>query len=365
MFLRPSAAKQTTVTEGTGTLALIPNAGDTRSLQLALGTGPVKGRFMLRGNGYYEQFRGTFTAPGTLARDEVIISSNSNNLVSIPPGTTDVYILDYANFVLDKFSTDKTLANADGTNTLVFTGAVAKTLTFPASANLLPDFWVLVRNDGTAILTLAPNGADTIADTTLLPGEAAYLYYDTTWKLLHIGRPAMVKLATLTASSSASLVFTGVSNAYKDYIFVMRDIRPATDNVDLYCQLSSDGGANWIAGDYTTLGDFANTSTGSAGGFWSSTTSIFYPIKASGATLSNDATFGKASGILRINDMGLVADQSMFSSYEYKRQGLDYIYAGNNGGGYKATLKSAKNAVRFTLSSGNIASGTIEVYGVK
>lgn len=218
-FARPSAAKQTTVTQGTGTLTLIANSGDTRSLQQALGSGPVKGRFMLRGNGYFEMFRGTYTAPSTLTRDETIISSNSNTPVNIPPGTTDVYLLDYAQYLLDKFSTSRTLTNADATNSLIFTGSSAANLTLPASAALLPDFWNFVRNDGTAILTLVPNGADTIDETLLWPGDCAQIYYDTTWRMVRFQRRVPGFIATRTTNLSQ----TGSTTAKVTYNVTTRN----------------------------------------------------------------------------------------------------------------------------------------------
>lgn len=180
-FIRPSAAKQTTQTTGTGTLALIANSGDTRSFQQALGAGPIKGRFMLRGQGYYEQFRGTFTAPSTLTRDEVIISSNSNNLVTIPTGTTDVYLLDYAQFMVDTFTANRTLTNADASNSLIFKGSAFCTLTLPALSSALPDFWNYVKNEGTASFSVACAGSDVndengLGFTWLDPGEDAWIF---------------------------------------------------------------------------------------------------------------------------------------------------------------------------------------------
>lgn len=182
-FLRPSAAKQTSVTTGTGTLALTANAGDTRSLQAVLGSGPTRCRGMLRGNGYFEMFRGTYTAPATLTRDEVIISSNSDNLVSIPPGTTDVYLLDYAHFQTERFSSAKVLTNKDASNSWIFTGASATDITLPAISATLPDFWGFVKNVGTATLSLKGAGADTVDEsgtgTVLIqPTQSAFVFLD-------------------------------------------------------------------------------------------------------------------------------------------------------------------------------------------
>jgi hypothetical protein len=210
-FLRPSATKQTTSSIGTGTLALNVNSGDTRSFQTAMGSGPIKGRFMLRGQGYFEMFRGTFTAPSTLTRDEPLISSNANALVSIPAGTTDVYLLDYAQFVVDSFSGSKTLTNSDIANTWVFTGSGASALTLPAISASLPDFWGFIRNAGTANLTLTAPGSDVIDETgtqtaVFAPNDSGFLYLDTAntkWRIVRGGTKVPTQ-QKLTSGSGAT-----------------------------------------------------------------------------------------------------------------------------------------------------------------
>lgn len=200
-FKRASLAKQTTQTTGTGTLTLIANTGSTRSIQDVLGTSG-RGRFMLAGQGYFEHFRGTFTAPATVTRDETIKSSNADAPVNIPPGTTDVYLLDYAHFVPDRFSGAKTLKNEDASNSWIFTGSAAAALNFPAISTALPDFWGFVKNVGSAVLTLTGNGTDTFdesAATTvaLSPGQSAYVFLDAVgaiWRIIRfqVRRPAFL-----------------------------------------------------------------------------------------------------------------------------------------------------------------------------
>jgi hypothetical protein len=212
-FLRPSATKQTTSSVGTGTLALNVNSGDTRSFQTALGAGPTKCRYMLRGQGYFEMGRGTFTAPSALTRDEPLISSNANALVSIPAGATDVYLLDYAQFVVDSFSgTTKTLTNADVANTWIFTGTSAAVLNLPAISATLPDFWGFIRNAGTVNLTLTAPGTDVIDETgtqtvIFAAGDSGFVYLDTAntkWRIVRTGGSKVASRQILTSGSGAT-----------------------------------------------------------------------------------------------------------------------------------------------------------------
>lgn len=58
-----------------------------------------------------------------------------------------------------------------------------------------------------------------------------------------------MELATvLTASTSATLDYDAMSDAYSEYIFVGSRLDPATDNVDLLMRVSDDGGATWESG---------------------------------------------------------------------------------------------------------------------
>jgi hypothetical protein len=197
-FLRAALAKQTTATIGPGTLTLVANAGDTRSFQQAVGSGPVKVRVMLRGAGYYEHFRGTFTAPSTLTRDEVISSSSSDTLVNIPTSAvSDVYLLDYAQFVNDPFTGNKTLTNKDASNSWIFGGSTAANLTLVGISSALPDFWGFVDNVGTAPLTLVAAGSDTIQDggatgasIVFYPGQSGHVFLDTAAGIWRIARDA-------------------------------------------------------------------------------------------------------------------------------------------------------------------------------
>ena len=222
-FLRKAAVKQTTQTLGYANLVLLPNAGDTRAFQDALGVGPVKCRYMMRGIGFFVHLRGVFTAPDQLTRDEVISSSNGGADVSIPSGTTDVYLLDYEQFVVDPFTATKTLTNKDASNSWVFTHSVAADLNLPALATALPDFWGFLKNGGTADLTLKGNGADTIDESgttsvIFTPGQSAFVFNDTAagkWRISRMGgaakTPTVQKLlsgsgATYTPSAGAKWI---------------------------------------------------------------------------------------------------------------------------------------------------------------
>jgi hypothetical protein len=61
-------------------------------------------------------------------------------------------------------------------------------------------------------------------------------------------------ISSQTASASASISFTsGIDSTYKAYKFVFSNIHPATDDVGLEFNLSTDGGSNYNVTKTTTF----------------------------------------------------------------------------------------------------------------
>lgn len=173
----------------------------------------------------------------------------------------------------------------------------------------------------------------------------------------------MTLLQTLTASTSATLTFTGFSSTYNTYFFEFDGILAATDNVNLEAQLSTDGGSTWLTGSHYWYGaDYWNTSTTTAGGFFTVTSAntIWLLNIANGGQLSNANVF---NGRMRLQNANSSSLYQMFDiDFLFKRTGADYYYGGNGQGLYDSA--GVKNAIKFFMSSGNITSGSIKVYGI-
>ena len=175
------------------------------------------------------------------------------------------------------------------------------------------------------------------------------------------GVGALVLLEQHTASSSATLDFTtAISSTYDDYLIEVLNVLPVTNTVDLVMEVSTDGGSTWdtTSGHYSWEAMRSNTSGSSSSGSTS----------ASGITVSanttdhvqNDANNGGVHGSFR-----LIAPGSAIYKYLFGNVSLYYGSAWVTafiGGRYLQT--AAVNALRFLFSSGDIASGTIRVYGV-
>lgn len=153
-----------------------------------------------------------------------------------------------------------------------------------------------------------------------------------------------VYITEATASSSATLDFTDLT-AYTHYLFVFDKIKPATDAVSLYFRVSTNNGSSYLA-----------TGVYSSG----SLTGQTQVTLTQGGTISSSAD-------------GLTGTVWLFSPYvsaatwvisQFTGRSTSSVTPDSAGGGKHETAAQV-NAVRFLMSSGNIASGKIRVYGVQ
>ncbi|HEX2594697.1 MAG TPA: hypothetical protein VHL34_24555 [Rhizomicrobium sp.] len=175
------------------------------------------------------------------------------------------------------------------------------------------------------------------------------------------GAGATTGLALLeqhTASSSASLNFTtAITSSYDDYLIEFVNIVPATDNALLWMRVSTDGGSTYDSGSNYTY-RYWRLASGTA------------VVSSAGATkiiltdsVGNNGLWG-VIGRLSLYSPGSTSIRKMVNGQ------LAFMQSGGSGaleedmpmGVYDST--TAVNAFQFLFSTGNIASGTIRVYGV-
>ena len=204
-------AKQSTNTIGAGTLVLNAAETNARSFSAAFGASSRRILYMIQFATGYELGLGDFDggSPGSLTRATVLASSNANALVTLAGGTKDVFaVFDPAAREVISISATSTLALADLGNAVVFTGASAATLNLPAVATAPTGSGWMVRNAGTAALTIDPSGAETIngASTLVLQaGQAAFVFDGgTAWECVIAGQA--VNSAVIADSASGASV---------------------------------------------------------------------------------------------------------------------------------------------------------------
>jgi len=216
-------------------------------------------------------------------------------------------------------------------------------------------------DDGSGNYTILTNAGSLGSDKTItIPNETATLATTTATNL-----GGLVKLASSTASSSSELVFDNFvdTSIYSSYYIAVDNIIPATNNVNFrvvfrtggasgadktgtysrgyaYNYLETSSSSSGARADYTDYGVLADN-VGNAGGSVHALQAIgqFFP--------------GNGTNSTPIIQMPLTQRQSSGAVVGYYQNAIivENLYAATG--------------LRFYLGSGNIASGSIHIFGVK
>ena len=175
----------------------------------------------------------------------------------------------------------------------------------------------------------------------------------------------MVLISSQTASSSASISFTtGINSTYKEYQFYFINCRPATDSVNFTFNLSTDAGSNYnVTKTSTFFFGYHNEADNDTGVIYESAQDL---AQSTGEeiivpSLGNDAD-QNASGTLTLFNPSSTTYVKHYIARVNDMSAADYMNDCYKAGYGNTT--SAVDAIRFKMSSGNIADGTILMYGI-
>ncbi len=214
-----------------------------------------------------------------------------------------------------------------------------------AAGDLVLDGLKWPQTDGTANQLLETDGSGQLSFVTVSAGSG-------TWS----------ELATATASSSASVEFTGFSTSYRQYLVIFSDVKPATNATDLLFTVSTDSGSSYVSSGYAYFqtGRYAGTTTEYLA---NSTSFAQIPLNI---TSTNNLKLGSAnnetcSGKINFSheDSDFVMRSSLFAAGPTAGRAANTETVGTAGAAVNGV-----NGIKFALSSGNIASGTFTLYGL-
>ena len=173
------------------------------------------------------------------------------------------------------------------------------------------------------------------------------------------------KLSTLTASSSATLDFTSsIDSTYNIYKFRFVNIHPATDGAEFQFQGNAVGGSGF---NETITSTHFNALHNESSGATELTYETNHDLAQSTnfKTITRDIGNGNdecTSGELFLFDPSSTTFVKHFLSRANTYHNSDFTEDSFTAGYFNTT--SAIDEIQFKFSSGNIDSGTIEMYGI-
>ena len=182
----------------------------------------------------------------------------------------------------------------------------------------------------------------------------------------------LVFISRSTASSSSSVSITsGINSTHKEYIFIFNNIHPSTNGTHFTFNMSVDSGSNYNVTKTTSLFNAYNYEPNSNDGFAYianadlAQSTAYQPLMAFGDL--NNSNDGGLSGFLHLFDPSNTTFVKHFIATTIEIGGADGFnqYANNDYTAGYGNTTSAVDAIDFKMSSGNIDSGTIDMYGVK
>lgn len=182
------------------------------------------------------------------------------------------------------------------------------------------------------------------------------------------GAGKLILISSQAAAASANISFSsnaGTFPVYNSYMIVVRDVVPVNNDVAVYITFSTDGGATWANANYYY--NYAYAVNGVIQGTDGNGANVaqIVPIRTTATTmLPNTATVPNApyNAVFKI----LNASSTNFTTISSGEIGwistVGDTYAAMGQGNYRQAI--AVNGIRFTMSAGNISSGTFTLYGL-
>jgi hypothetical protein len=193
------------------------------------------------------------------------------------------------------------------------------------------------------------NGGGTLGQVLTSNGPTAFPTYKN-------ASGSMVLISSQTASSSASLLFTGMTNAFDQYMFIWYGVTISGTDVVLQLQYSTNSGSSFITTGYVDQG-FLCTETSLFQNFASTYAGV--PL----TTFANTSTTFPAAGTLRIDQPSNTTfnKTSFRTGYEFQSSTGAWTYEGS--ANYNTTT-TAVNSFQILPSAGNITTGHFKLFGI-
>lgn len=213
----------------------------------------------------------------------------------------------------------------------------------------------------------APLASPTFTGTVTLPSttsignvsstEIGYVDGVTSAIQTQLNTKAMVLISTGTASSSATIDFTGLSSTYAAYYIDFYDLIPQTDTANLTVRMGTGAGPSWDSSGIYNY-EIVYDSSAASNGFVQAASGTSILILSSTGSSANETGNGH---ITFFNPSSTAGYKHLAFATAFTNSVPSTLFYNGSGHYLSAT---AVTGIRFLMSSGNIASGVFKLYGV-
>lgn len=167
------------------------------------------------------------------------------------------------------------------------------------------------------------------------------------------GSNAFTYITTVTATSSTAFIPIPISSTYKTYQLILSNLSPASNAVNLYLRISTTSGSTYAATGYSGCGDVTIAIQAMAQGC------------AAGISVQKDTSGSGLSGTVFVYNPSSTTTRKQVRGTLWANDTTSNTNGtGDFAGDYNATLNAVNN-IQLLFSTGNIATGTVDVYGIK
>jgi hypothetical protein len=217
------------------------------------------------------------------------------------------------------------------------------------------------QGTGLAVLGFATTAASNV--TTIVAGAAnQVLQIGTTGSTIGWGLPAQVLLNTLSPNGVATIGdTTSFSSSYRSYLITFENITPSNVTAQFQLQVATSG-STFLSSGYQGCVPAYSSAASTAVAVSASASTILLSGALATTTVSSTAGVG-VSGFLRVfNPSGAAGRKVWVGEVGYfNASAVKAVFASPFG---YLDSNNALTAFQFLFTPGNIATGTIKVYGV-
>jgi hypothetical protein len=173
-------------------------------------------------------------------------------------------------------------------------------------------------------------------------------------------------ISTAIAASSSSIDFTGLNSNYSKYIIEIQDLIPATNGAVVIGRVSIDNGATYITGSSYISSCVSHNPAASWVSHNGATSGAGITSSAGGAGsygLSNVSSKGLSGVIIIHNPSNTATHKKIEANGCYDNAAGDFTQF-LSASAYEGTT-NAVTAFRILLDTGNIASGSFKLFGIR